>query len=423
MNFYSKTLFLDQFTPVSIYEKTKALYPKELSFLFESSISSSNDGNFSYIIIGARERIWYKNNECFFKNEIGTIEKVDNNPLLFLKKYYKNFEKNIYKEKSKELGIGLIDGFIGNVGYDMGKEFEPKLKASMNSLQDELNIPDLDLIRPKIILAFSHKTSKLVILTSMNDLKNEIENIEKELLKPYIYTPLKKAKLIDNGKFNFTKEEFFSIVEKSKEMIRAGSSPEVMIRLVDGHLLLRPIAGTRKRGSTLEKDLEMENELINDKKERAEHLMLVDLGRNDVGRVARAGSVKVTELMRIERYSHVMHIVSDVEAVLDEKYDMFDLFMATFTAGTMTGAPKIRAMELIANFEKIKRNFYSGSIAYFGFDGNMDSAITIRTSLLTKDKIIFQSGAGIVADSINEDEYLEVHNKLAANIATLKDLL
>ena len=469
MNFYSKTLFLDQFTPVSIYEKTKALYPKELSFLFESSISSNNDGNFSYIIIGARERIWYKNNECFFKNEIGTVEKVDSNPLLFLKKYYKNFEKNIYKEKSKELGIGLIDGFIGNVGYDIGKEFEPKLKASMNSLEDELNIPDLDLIRPKIILAFSHKTSKLVILTSMDELKNEIENIEKELLKPYIYTPLKKAKLIDNGKFNFTKEEFFSIVEKSKEMIRAGdifqilisnrftqnavvdslsfyralrsknpspylfllefedfsiagSSPEVMIRLVDGHLLLRPIAGTRKRGSTLEKDLEMENELINDKKERAEHLMLVDLGRNDVGRVARAGSVKVTELMRIERYSHVMHIVSDVEAVLDEKYDMFDLFMATFTAGTMTGAPKIRAMELIANFEKIKRNFYSGSIAYFGFDGNMDSAITIRTSLLTKDKIIFQSGAGIVADSINEDEYLEVHNKLAANIATLKDL-
>src|SRR5574344_2040734 len=334
MNFYSKTLFLDQFTPVSIYEKTKALYPKELSFLFESSISSSNDGNFSYIIIGERERIWYKKNKCFFKNEIGKIEKVDNNPLLFLKKYYKNFEKNIYKEKSKELGIGLIDGFIGNVGYDMGKEFEPKLKASMNSL------------------------------------KNEIENIEKELLKPYIYTPLKKAKLIDNGKFNFTKEEFFSIVEKSKEMIRAGdifqilisnrftqkavvdslsfyralrsknpspylfllefedfsiagSSPEVMIRLVDGHLLLRPIAGTRKRGSTLEKDLEMENELINDKKERAEHLMLVDLGRNDVGRVAKAGSVKVTELMRVERYSHVMHIVSDVEAVLDEKYDMF----------------------------------------------------------------------------------------------------
>ena len=152
------------------------------------------------------------------------------------------------------------------------------------------------------------------------------------------------------------------------------------------------------------------------------HLMLVDLGRNDVGRVAKPGTVKVTDLMRIERYSHVMHIVSDVEAIIDDKYDMFDLFAATFTAGTMTGAPKIKAMELIAEFEGIKRNFYSGSIAYFGFDGNMDSAITIRTTMLTHDTVIFQAGAGIVADSNPEDEYLEVHNKLAANIATLKDL-
>jgi anthranilate synthase component 1 len=166
----------------------------------------------------------------------------------------------------------------------------------------------------------------------------------------------------------------------------------------------------------------MEKELINDPKERAEHIMLIDLGRNDVGRCAKPGSVKVTDLMRIEKYSHVMHIVSDVEAILDEKYDMFDLFAATFTAGTMTGAPKIRAMELIAQFEGIKRNFYSGSIAYFGFDGNMDSAITIRTTMLTDDQVIFQAGAGIVADSIPELEYLEVHNKLAANIATLKDL-
>ncbi|AZL54327.1 anthranilate synthase component I family protein [Aliarcobacter skirrowii] len=469
MIFYNKTLFLDQFTPVSIYEKVKALYPKELSFLFESTISSGNDGNFSYIIIGARERIWYKNSECFFQNESGDIKKVDNNPLLFLKKYYKKFDKEIYKNIAKELGIGLIDGFIGNIGYDISKEFEPKLKNSMQNLKDQLDIADFDLIRPKIILAYSHKTSKLTILTSVDKLKNELEAIEKELLKPYNYTALKKATILDDGKFNYSKEEFFSMVEDAKEMIRsgdifqilisnrfiqsavvdhlsfyrvlrsknpspylfllqfedfsiAGSSPEVMIRLVDNHMLLRPIAGTRKRGATLQKDLEMENELLNDLKERSEHLMLVDLGRNDVGRVARAGSVKVTELMRIERYSHVMHMVSDVEAVLDEKYDMFDLFMATFTAGTMTGAPKIRAMELIANFEKIKRSFYSGSVAYFGFDGNMDSAITIRTSLLTKDKIIFQSGAGIVADSKNDDEFLEVHNKLAANIATLKDL-
>jgi anthranilate synthase component 1 len=303
----------------------------------------------------------------------------------------------------------------------------------------------------------------------MDEKQNDLETIENELLKNYEYTPLKKATILDEGKFNFTKEQFFEMVAKSKEMIKsgdvfqilmsnrftqkaivdhlsfyralrsknpspylfllefenftiAGSSPEVMIRLVDGHLLLRPIAGTRKRGKTLEKDLEMENELINDTKERAEHLMLVDLGRNDVGRVAKPGTVKVTDLMRIERYSHVMHIVSDVEAVIDDKYDMFDLFAATFTAGTMTGAPKIRAMELIAQFEGIKRNFYSGSIAYFGFDGNMDSAITIRTTMLTHDTVIFQAGAGVVADSNPEDEYLEVTNKLAANIATLKDL-
>jgi len=202
-----------------------------------------------------------------------------------------------------------------------------------------------------------------------------------------------------------------------------GSSPEVMVRLTDGELLLRPIAGTRKRGKTKELDKELELELLADGKELAEHLMLIDLGRNDIGRVAKTGTVKVEDMMHIERFSHVMHIVSDVVAELGDDKDMFDLLMATFTAGTMTGAPKIRAMQLIAQFEGIKRNFYAGSIAYFGLDGNMDSAITIRTTMLTEDTVIFQAGAGIVADSIPEDEYLEVHNKLAANITTLKGML
>ena len=468
MNFYSKELFLDQFTPVSIYEKIKESYKEEITFLFESTINSS-DGNYSFIVIGARERVWYENGVCYHKNEEGKIFEVTSNPLKFLQEYYKKFDKKTYKQKAQELGIGLVDGFIGNIGYDIGKEFEPKLKDSMNNLVDQLNIPDLDLIRPNIILGFSHKTSKLVMLTSVESKKDELDKIEKNLYTPYNYQAPKKAVLLDEGKFNFSKEKFFEMVAKSKEMIKsgdvfqilmsnrfiqkakvdhfsfyralrsknpspylffleyedfsiAGSSPEVMIKLQDGHLLLRPIAGTRKRGSTIDKDLEMEKELISDTKERAEHLMLVDLGRNDVGRVAKPGTVKVTDLMRIERYSHVMHIVSDVEAMIDEKYDMFDLFAATFTAGTMTGAPKIRAMELIAQFEGIKRNFYSGSIAYFGFDGNMDSAITIRTTMLTEDTVIFQAGAGVVADSKPEDEYLEVHNKLAANIATLKDL-
>jgi len=468
MNIYSKTLFLDQFTPVSIYAKIKKLFSDEITFLFESTINS-NDGNYSYIIVGARERIWHKDGVSYFKNEQDEVSQIDNNPLDYLRKYYATFDKEFFKEQSNKLGIGLVDGFIGNIGYDMGQQFEPKLQKSMAGLKDELKIADLDLIRPKLILGFSHKTSKLIMVTSVDEYASKLDLIEEDLNASYEHLPLQKATIHDKGQFSFSKDKFFDMVNQSKEMIKsgdifqilmanrftqkaevdhlsfyralrsknpspylfllqyenysiAGSSPEVMVKLTDGHILLRPIAGTRKRGSTLDKDLEMEHELINDPKERAEHIMLIDLGRNDVGRVARAGTVEVTDLMRIERYSHVMHIVSDVEAIIDEKYDMFDLFAATFTAGTMTGAPKIRAMELIAQFEGIKRSFYSGSIGYFGFDGNMDSAITIRTTYLTDDTVVFQAGAGVVADSKPELEYLEVHNKLAANIATLNEL-
>ena len=207
-----------------------------------------------------------------------------------------------------------------------------------------------------------------------------------------------------------------------KEFAIIGSSPEVMVGLKNEHITLRPIAGTRKRGSTYEKDKAYEEELLSDEKERAEHLMLIDLGRNDVGKVAEVGTVHVSDMMRVERYSHVMHMVSDVGAKLDKKQDMSDLFAATFTAGTMTGTPKIRAMELISDFEGIKRSFYSGAVGYFGFDGNMDSAIMIRTAYLDNEKIIFQAGAGIVADSTPQYEYQEVTNKLAAMKSSLKDL-
>jgi anthranilate synthase component 1 len=207
-----------------------------------------------------------------------------------------------------------------------------------------------------------------------------------------------------------------------EEFSICGSSPEVMVRLTDGEILLRPIAGTRKRGKNAKRDKELELEMLNDPKECAEHLMLIDLGRNDVGRVAQTGTVKVTEMMRVERYSHVMHMVSDVEAQLEEDKDMFDLFAATFTAGTMTGAPKIKAMELIAKFEGLKRGFYSGSVGYFSFNGNMDSAIAIRTSLINDEGITLQAGAGVVADSVPELEYLEVKNKLGALLATLKEM-
>jgi len=432
MNFYSKTMFLDQFTPVSIYQKVKNIFNDEITFLFESSVNNSTDGNFSYIFIGARERVWHKKSKSYYKNEEGTIKKINKNPFVSLKEYYANLDKEFYKEKGKELGIGLIDGFIGNMGYDMVATFEPTLEKVMTNLPDELNIADCDLIRPKIVLVYSHKTSQLTMVTSIDNCKLDLGKIEKSLNEAFIHTPLEKATILEKGHFSHTKDEFFEMIKKSKEMIRsgdvfqilmtnryiakakidnlsfyrllrsknpspylflleyedfciAGSSPEVMVRLTDNRILLRPIAGTRKRGKTIAKDLEMENEMINDPKEVAEHVMLIDLGRNDVGRVAKVGTVEVTDKMRVERYSHVMHMVSDVEANLDEKYDMFDLFEATFTAGTMTGAPKIRAMELIAGFENLKRSFYSGSIAYFGFDGNMDSAITIRTTLIKDD--------------------------------------
>lgn len=469
MNFYNKTIFLDQFTPVSIYQKVKINFNKEITFLFESSVNNSTDGNFSYIFIGARERVWHKDSKSFYKNEAGDRKEISKNPFIFLKEYYSNLDQNLYKEKGEELGIGLIDGFIGNMGYDMVSTFEPTLEKSMQDLPDELNIPDCDLIRPKIVLVYSHKTSQLTMVTSIDECAVDLENIEKSLHEPFVHTPLEKATILEEGSFAHTKEEFFEMIAKSKEMIRsgdvfqilmtnryttkakidnlsfyrllrsknpspylflleyedfciAGSSPEVMVRLTDNRILLRPIAGTRKRGKTIAKDLEMEHEMLNDPKEVAEHVMLIDLGRNDVGRVAATGTVEVTDKMRVERYSHVMHMVSDVEANLDEQYDMFDLFAATFTAGTMTGAPKIRAMELIAGLENLKRSFYSGSIAYFGFDGNMDSAITIRTTLIKDDLVVFQSGAGVVADSIPELEFLEVNNKLAANISTLEDL-
>jgi len=468
MTFYTKNIFLDEFTPVSIYQKVKNIFQDEITFLFESVVNSS-DGNFSYIIIGDRERIIRNDSGSFYINENKEKVQIQDNPFEFLKEYYSKIDFDLYKKKSEELGVGLIDGFIGNISYDMVKQFEPRLKKSMNNLKDDINIDDLDLIRPKMVLVYSHKTSHLTIVTSMKEYSSYIDIIEKKLNEPYNHTPLKKAVLLDEGSFEHSKEKFFDMVDRSKQMIRngdvfqvlmtnrytqgvnidplsfyralrsknpspylflleyedfqiAGSSPEVMVRLTDNKILLRPIAGTRKRGKTALKDAQMEEELINDPKEVAEHVMLIDLGRNDVGRVAKTGTVEVTDQMRVEKYSHVMHLVSDVEATLADDKDMFDLFASTFTAGTMTGAPKVRAMEIIAQFEGLKRTFYSGSVAYFGFDGNMDSAITIRTSLIKDNKIIFQAGAGIVADSIHELEYLEVNNKLAANIATLKDL-
>ncbi len=198
-----------------------------------------------------------------------------------------------------------------------------------------------------------------------------------------------------------------------------GSSPEIMVRSEDGNVELRPIAGTRPRGQDNTEDEHLAQDLIKDPKERAEHIMLVDLGRNDIGRVCKYDTVKVNELMVIEKYSHVMHIVSDVIGSLKEENDAFDLIRATFPAGTVTGAPKVRAMEIIDELEKSRRGPYAGSVGYFSFSGNLDTCITIRTIVIKGNTAYVQAGAGIVADSKPEKEYEETLNKAAALIKAL----
>ena len=463
---YDKFL-VDEFSVIAIYNQIKNLFKNERIFLLESVINNE-DGNYSFIFVGERERVEFKDYKTYYFD--GKKEEVLNtDPFSFLKEYYKKIDFEKYRKITKKLKIGFVDGFVGYIGYDMVKVFEPVLKPVMDKLKDETDIPDFYMIRPKIVIGYSHKFSELTVIINEPKLEKYLYIIKDIINGSYKHVPLKPIKLLSEPKFVFSKEKFFEMVEKAKENIKAGdifqivlsnrlkikaivdrlsfyrklrsknpspylfyldindfaiigSSPEVMVRLTDNMILLRPIAGTRKRGENLKKDIELEVDMLNDEKEVAEHVMLVDLGRNDVGRVARAGSVKVPEMMRVERYSHVMHMVSDVVGELDSRYDMFDLFKATFTAGTMTGAPKIKAMELIAKYEGLKRGYYAGSVGYFGFDGNMDSAITIRSALIKDNEIIFQAGAGIVADSKKELEYKEVNNKLGALVATLKEL-
>jgi len=198
---------------------------------------------------------------------------------------------------------------------------------------------------------------------------------------------------------------------KLDDLALIGSSPEVMVRLEGDTMELRPIAGTRRRGKTQQEDRALADELLSDEKERAEHVMLVDLGRNDLGRVAQTGSVQVNQYMVVEKYSHVMHLVSNVRAQLAKGKDAFDVLVATFPAGTLTGAPKIRAMEIVDELEKVKRGPYGGAVGYFSFSGNMDFCITIRTMVLKNNKIYVQAGAGIVYDSDPELEHQESLNK------------
>jgi len=376
-------------------------------------------------------------------------------------------------EEFKAAGNGSLPRFcggaVGYLGYDMVRFME-----NLPDGRPPLDVPDSSFIIPRIVLAYDSLRQKVTVIcwvkqnegdgadTLYDSAKNTIDRVIACLRGPVPDSFLQSGKATgvrsQGFSSNMEKDRFCKMVDRAKEYIRAGdiiqvvlsqrfhttteippvllyralrhinpspylfflkldnvvqigSSPEILVRKSEEHIELRPIAGTRKRGATEAEDLALERELLADPKERAEHLMLVDLGRNDVGRVARGGSVEVRDLLVIERYSHVMHIVSGVHGIIADDKDQFDVMSACFPAGTVSGAPKIRAMEIIDELETERRGPYAGAVGYFGFSGNMDFCITIRTFILQGNKLWVQAGAGIVADSDPQKEYEETVNK------------
>lgn len=363
---------------------------------------------------------------------------------------------------------GFFGGLVGYIGYDMVRFFEPVGERE----KEALDLPDFFFMLTDTLLVFDSLKQKIKIVSNAHtegrsleeayrEAGEKIDNIIAKLRTPLVLPETPPMPGGDGFSSNFTKESFLSGVEKAKDYVMSGdvvqvvlsqrferptavdpftiyralrvinpspymyyldigdakivgSSPEILVRVEDAKIVLRPIAGTRKRGDTEQSDRELEEELRSDPKEIAEHIMLVDLGRNDVGRVAKTGSVKVTELMKVERYSHVMHLVSNVEGDLKEGLDAFDVLAACFPAGTVTGAPKVRAMEIIEELEPSRRGPYAGAVGYFSYSGSMDTCITIRTLIIKDGMVYVQAGAGIVADSDAGKEYAETVNKAKA---------
>lgn len=454
-------------TPLSIFVKTSS------KFLLESVEHGENVGRYSIIALGKKCEIKITGRRIQITeyqnggNPTQDISEMDN-PLLRVKEYFKQFSTPDYPCLPPFFG-----GAIGYLGYETVQFFEDIPVKNGDS-----SIPDGLLIIPEVLLVYDSIKRSITIIVSASPGKNprlsyqeavkKIEKISSALSKRLNYNepnagPGKEI----NVRFNMDKDVFLEKVETCKqniidgEIIQAvlsqkmmvetdispfelyrtlrilnpspylffldfenfclvGSSPEVMVRVQNKEILLKPIAGTRPRGKSIAEDLSLSRELIEDPKEQAEHMMLVDLGRNDLGRVAAPGSVEVTDFMAVEKYSHVMHIVSTIKAELDDAYDVFDVIKATFPAGTLTGAPKVRAMEIIAELEPDKRGPYGGMVFNLGFNGNMDSCIVIRTLILKDGLAVIQAGAGIVADSVPEKEYQESINKSQALIEAIR---
>ena len=447
----------------------KFILVKKNSFIFESVEKGKVRGRYTIIGFNPDKIINIKNNKIIEDN-FNRKKLIKQNILNYLNKLLKSFKVKSPKELPR-----MSSMLVGYFSYDIIRLIE----KIPNSCSDDINIPDIRLMRPKNLIIYDNFKGKIFFIENIfEDQKiedyqteyNKIGNNLKELshygnipLPTNFYRPSKKI----NIKSNITKSRFKKIVRKAKTYISKGdifqvvlsqrfkaninkppleiynslrklnpspfmfyfnyddfqilgSSPEILVRLVDGEVTIRPIAGTRPRGKNSKDDKRLTNELLNDPKELSEHLMLLDLGRNDVGKVSKANSVKVTEKFKVEKYSHVMHIVSNVVGKQKNKLSLFETFLSGFPAGTVSGAPKIRAMEIIDELEISKRKLYAGGIGYFTANQEFDTCIALRTALIKNKKIYVQAGAGVVADSKPENEYEETVNKAKALLQSIR---
>lgn len=466
----------DYETPVSAYQKLMAA--GGCSFLLESAEKSDQIGRFSFLGHNPRFVFTARGREIELRQRGESVqtytlgEGID--PL-------QELERLMAPYRPVELpGMPpFIGGAVGYLGYDMVRFFEPTVPASA---RDELGLPDMVFMLADTLVVFDHRYRLLQIIANvfLDDhatpaaaydwARDRIVEIIDQLRTPLPFEPMSAVQPTGEPvwRSNTTQAEYESMVRQAKEFILAGdafqvvpsqrfevdyeggplelyralrhinpspymfclnfdhgfalvgSSPEIHVRSLHGKIEIRPIAGTRPRGSSVAEDNALAEELLADPKERAEHIMLVDLARNDVGRVARYQTVKVSDLMTIERYSHVMHIVSNVEGTLDPAHTSYDVMRATFPAGTVSGSPKVRAMQIIQDLEKGRRGAYAGAVGYFGFDGNLDSCIALRTAVVKEGKVYIQAGAGVVADSDPTSEYQETVNKARALIRAVE---
>ena len=458
-------------TPVSIYLK---LANKPYSYLLESVQGGEKWGRYSFIGLPCQTRIRVRTNQITVENDQGVMEQVnDINPLDFIESYQQRFKVPEIEGLPRFSG-----GLVGYFGYETIRYIETQLADP--GKPDVINADDILLMVSEELAVLDNLSGKVFLIiyadpTQPNAYANACERLfqlVRQLSAPIDHTGAQRGRKSDYPDINyhFPQQEHAGAIDKCRQYIFdgdifqvvlsqrfsmpfkalpfdlyrslrminpspymyylhmdelkvVGCSPEILVRLEDGEVTLRPIAGTRHRGATPLEDQALEENLLADEKELAEHLMLVDLGRNDVGRIVKPGTVKVTDMMSIERYSHVMHIVSNVVGDIKEEMTAIDVLKATFPAGTVSGAPKVRAMEIIDELEPEKRGVYSGAVGYIGWNGNMDTAIAIRTAVIKDTTLYIQAGGGIVADSVAKNEWQETVNKSNAVLKAAQSVI